>query len=137
MLTIIDSKRYIGSILSFADKAVTYISDAMDWKTVFTGKLIREEFPEIPMPTIREAVINAFAKGLQRIDKAFTPIGVKYEFIKDVPFQIFLVVFRHVFRDGAVLPGLCFPHGQGSALQLRDKTRAQWFPHKGTLDRST
>lgn len=60
-LTIIDSKRYTGSILSLVDKAVTYISDAMDWKAVFTGELRREEFPEVPMPAIREAVINAFA----------------------------------------------------------------------------
>ena len=60
-LTIIDSKRYTGSILSLVDKAVTYISDTMDWKAVFTGELRREEFPEVPMPAIREAVINAFA----------------------------------------------------------------------------
>ncbi len=146
-LTIIDSKRYTGSILSLADKAVTYISDAMDWKAVFTGELRREEYPEVPMPAIREAVINAFAHrniesrqavdisiyksyidiyspglfplelnpedfikrtikpprrnplitktlyysrdmeafatGFQRIDKACTPIGVKYEFLKE------------------------------------------------------
>ncbi|MBO5534990.1 MAG: putative DNA binding domain-containing protein [Clostridia bacterium] len=60
-LTIIDSKRYTGSILSLAEKAVLYISDAMDWRAVFEGKTRRNEIPEIPVNAIREAVINAFA----------------------------------------------------------------------------
>lgn len=60
-LNFTDMKRYIGSILDLSEKAVQYIIDAMDWRVVFTGKLERDEIPEVPVDAIREAVINAFA----------------------------------------------------------------------------
>ncbi len=60
-LNFTDMKRYIGSILDLSEKAVQYIIDAMDWRVVFTGKLERDEIPEVPVEAIREAVINAFA----------------------------------------------------------------------------
>lgn len=60
-LNFTDMKRYIGSILDLSEKAVQYIIDAMDWRVVFSGKLERDEIPEVPVDAIREAVINAFA----------------------------------------------------------------------------
>ena len=60
-LTILDTKRYTGCILSLADKVVLYISDAMDWRAEFDGSVSRKEIPEVPVEAIREAVINAFA----------------------------------------------------------------------------
>ena len=63
-LTIIDTKRYTGSILGLTEKAVLYISDAMDWHPIFDGKVSRREIPEIPVEAIREAVVNAFAHRL-------------------------------------------------------------------------
>lgn len=59
-LTFNDIKRYTGSIFDLADKAVQYVADAMDWRVVFDGSLERKEFPEVPVPAVREAVINAF-----------------------------------------------------------------------------
>lgn len=59
-LTFNDIKRYTGSILSLADKAIVYVADAMDWRVEFDGSLERKEFPEIPVDAVREAVINAF-----------------------------------------------------------------------------
>ncbi|MBR1606284.1 MAG: putative DNA binding domain-containing protein [Clostridia bacterium] len=60
-LTFTDIRRYTGSILDLADKAVQYLVDAMDWRVEFDGGLERREIPEIPVDAIREAVINAFA----------------------------------------------------------------------------
>ena len=60
-LTILDTKRYTGCILSLADRVVLYISDAMDWRAEFDGSVSRKEIPEVPVEAIREAVINAFA----------------------------------------------------------------------------
>lgn len=59
-LTFTDIKRYTGSIFDLADKAVQYVTDAMDWRVVFDGSLERKEFPEVPVSAVREAVINAF-----------------------------------------------------------------------------
>lgn len=63
-LTILDSKRLTGSILSLTDKAILYISEAMDWRAEFDGSPNRKEIPEVPVEAIREAVINAFAHRL-------------------------------------------------------------------------
>ncbi|MCD7708538.1 MAG: putative DNA binding domain-containing protein [Clostridiales bacterium] len=60
-LTFTDIRRYTGSILDLANKAVQYIVDAMDWRVEFDGSLERKEIPEIPVDAIRESVINAFA----------------------------------------------------------------------------
>lgn len=62
-LTFTDIRRYTGSILELADKAQQYIVDAMDWKADIDG-FEREERPEIPIPAIREAIINAFGHRL-------------------------------------------------------------------------
>lgn len=63
-LTFTDIRRFTGSIISLADKAVQYIIDAMDWRVEFHGKLERTEIPEIPVDAIREAVNNSFAHRL-------------------------------------------------------------------------
>ncbi|MBQ6503403.1 MAG: putative DNA binding domain-containing protein [Flexilinea sp.] len=59
-LTFTDIKRYTGLIFDLADKAVQYVTDAMDWRVEFDGSLERKEYPEIPVSAVREAVINAF-----------------------------------------------------------------------------
>ncbi|MCD7764271.1 MAG: putative DNA binding domain-containing protein [Lachnospiraceae bacterium] len=63
-LTFTDIRRFTGSILDLADKAVQYIIDAMDWRVEFDGSLERKEIPEVPVDAAREAVINAFAHRL-------------------------------------------------------------------------
>ncbi len=63
-ITLIDSDRLTGSILGLTDKAVQYISGAMDWRAEFDGSVRRKEIPEIPVAALREAVINAFAHRL-------------------------------------------------------------------------
>ena len=60
-LTFTDIRRYTGSIVALADRAVQYIVDAMDWRVEFDGSLERKEIPEVPIDAVREAVINAFA----------------------------------------------------------------------------
>ena len=60
-LTFTDIRRYTGSIVALADRAVQYIVDAMDWRVEFDGSLERKEIPEVPVDAVREAVINAFA----------------------------------------------------------------------------
>lgn len=52
-LTFNDIKRYTGSILDLADKAIVYVADAMDWRVEFDGSLERKEFPEIPVDAVR------------------------------------------------------------------------------------
>ena len=47
-LTFTDIKRYTGSIFDLADKAVQYVTDAMDWRVEFNGSLQRKEYPGIP-----------------------------------------------------------------------------------------
>ena len=63
-LTFTDIRRFTGSILTLADKAVQYVIDAMDWRVEFDGSLERKEIPEIPSDAVREAVINAFGHRL-------------------------------------------------------------------------
>ena len=47
-LTFNDIKRYTGSMIDLADKAIVYVADAMDWRVEFDGGLERKEIPEIP-----------------------------------------------------------------------------------------
>ncbi|MCM1039592.1 MAG: putative DNA binding domain-containing protein [Ruminococcus sp.] len=63
-LTFTDIRRFTGSILDLADRAVQYVIDAMDWRVEFDGGLERKEIPEVPVDAIREAVINAFGHRL-------------------------------------------------------------------------
>lgn len=63
-ITITDMKRHTGSVFDLADKAVSYINDAMDWRPEFDGSIKRKEHPEVPVKAIREAVINAFGHRL-------------------------------------------------------------------------
>ena len=44
-LTFTDIRRFTGSILTLADKAVQYVIDAMDWRVEFDGGLERKEIP--------------------------------------------------------------------------------------------
>jgi ATP-dependent DNA helicase RecG len=56
-----DIRRHSGSILSLIDVAMQYLIDAMDWRVEFSGKVQRDEIPEVPVDALREAVVNAFA----------------------------------------------------------------------------
>ena len=72
-LTILDSDRKTGCILALADKAVQYVSRAINWGVVFDGNVERKEIPEIPIPAVREAIINAFA---HRVIESRQPVDV-------------------------------------------------------------
>ncbi len=65
--------RKTGSILDLADKAVQYISKAITWHSVSDENTEKKEIPEIPIPAIREAVINAFA---HRVIESRQPVDV-------------------------------------------------------------
>ena len=74
-LTLIDSQRFTGSILSLIDEAVNYVIRNMNWRAEFDGSIERKEFPEVPVSAVREAVINAFAhrdfETMQAVDVSF------------------------------------------------------------------
>ena len=80
-LTFTDIRRFTGSILDLADKAVQYVIDAMDWRVEFNGGLERDEIPEIPVDAIREAMINAFAHRLVESGQA-VEVAVYRSFIE-------------------------------------------------------
>ncbi len=52
-----------GNVFECIEEAAQYIIDAISWNIVIEGKTSRNEQPEIPIPAIREIVVNAFAHG--------------------------------------------------------------------------
>ena len=52
-----------GNIYECIDEAIQYIIDSISWNIKIGGRASRKEQPEIPIPAIREIVINAFAHG--------------------------------------------------------------------------
>lgn len=80
-LTFTDIRRFTGSILDLADKAVQYVIDAMDWRVEFNGGLERDEIPEIPVDAVREAIINAFAHRIVESGQA-VEVAVYRSFIE-------------------------------------------------------
>ena len=52
-----------GNIYECIDEAIQYIIDSISWNVKIGRTASRNEQPEIPIPAIREIVINAFAHG--------------------------------------------------------------------------
>lgn len=52
-----------GNIYECIDEAIQYIIDSISWNIKIGRTASRNEQPEIPIPAIREIVINAFAHG--------------------------------------------------------------------------
>ncbi|MCC8060587.1 MAG: HTH domain-containing protein [Clostridiales bacterium] len=97
-LTFTDIRRFTGSILDLADKAVQYIIDAMDWRVEFDGSLERKEIPEMFIREIRKPIrrnplitrtlyyskdMESFATGLKRIQDACDEADCKVEYYGD------------------------------------------------------
>ena len=110
-LTFLDIKRYTGSMIDLADKAILYIADAMDWRVEFDGGLERKEIPEIPLDAIREAVINAFAHRMiesrQSVDiavyKSFIEIYSPGKFPEGVNPEQFITEIRKPIRRNPLI----------------------------------
>ena len=110
-LTFNDIKRYTGSIIDLADKAIVYIADAMDWRVEFDGSLERKEIPEIPVDAIREAVINAFAHRIiesrQSVDvsiyKSFVEIYSPGKFPEGIQPEQFIMEIRKPIRRNPLI----------------------------------
>ena len=110
-LTFNDIKRYTGSIIDLADKAIVYVADAMDWRVEFDGSLERKEIPEIPVDAIREAVINAFAHRIieseQSVDisvyKSFVEIYSPGKFPDGVTPEQFITEIRKPIRRNPLI----------------------------------
>ena len=110
-LTFNDIKRYTGSILDLADKAIVYVADAMDWRVEFDGSLERKEFPEIPVDAVREAVINAFGHRIiesgQSVEvavyKSFIEIYSPGKFPDDVTPEQFINEIRKPIRRNPLI----------------------------------
>lgn len=62
-LTILDIEVFSGNIFECIEKGMNYYSANVKWKSDFTGKVQRNETPEIPLVAIREILINAFGHG--------------------------------------------------------------------------
>lgn len=59
-LTFLDISRKEGNILELSSIGETYVKEHINWTVNFeTGKLERMEIPEIPIASIREAVMNS------------------------------------------------------------------------------
>lgn len=59
-LTFLDISRKTGNILELSNIGETYIKEHIKWTVNFkTGRLERMEIPEIPIDSIREAIMNA------------------------------------------------------------------------------
>lgn len=71
-LTILDTKRDTGPILTLVHNTVEYVANAMEWRVETDETAERRERPEIPVAAIREAVLNAFAhrviESMQAVD---------------------------------------------------------------------
>lgn len=110
-LTFNDIKRYTGSILGLADKAILYVADAMDWRVEFDGSPERKEFPEIPTDAIREAVINAFGHRIiesgQSVEvavyKSFIEIYSPGKFPENVTPEQFITEIRKPIRRNPLI----------------------------------
>ena len=110
-LTFNDIKRYTGSILELADKAILYVADAMDWRVEFDGSTERKEFPEIPMDAVREAVINAFGhriiESAQSVEvaiyKSFIEIYSPGKFPDNVTPEQFITEIRKPIRRNPLI----------------------------------
>lgn len=110
-LTFNDIKRYTGSIIDLADKAIVYVADAMDWRVEFDGSLERKEIPEIPVDAIREAVINAFAHRIiesrQSVDvsiyKSFIEIYSPGKFPEGIQPEQFITEIRKPIRRNPLI----------------------------------
>lgn len=110
-LTFNDIKRYTGSILELADKAILYIADAMYWRVEFDGSPERKEFPEIPVDAVREAVINAFGhriiESAQSVEvaiyKSFIEIYSPGKFPDNVTPEQFITEIRKPIRRNPLI----------------------------------
>lgn len=110
-LTFNDIKRYTGSILGLADKAILYVADAMDWRVEFDGSLERKEYPEIPTDAVREAVINAFGHRIiesgQSVEvaiyKSFIEIYSPGKFPDNVTPEQFITEIRKPIRRNPLI----------------------------------
>lgn len=59
-LTFLDISRKTGNILELSNIGETYVKEHIKWTVNFkTGKLERKEIPEIPVDSIREAIMNS------------------------------------------------------------------------------
>jgi ATP-dependent DNA helicase RecG len=67
-LTFIDIKRESGNVFKLIDTAELYIKNMIKWRVKF-GKMQREEIPEVPVESIREAIVNSFAHRNYRNNK--------------------------------------------------------------------
>jgi len=110
-LTFNDIKRYTGSILELADKAIVYVADAMDWRVVIDGSPERKEIPEVPTDAIREAVINAFGhriiESAQSVEvavyKSFIEIYSPGSFPENVTPEQFIKEIRKPIRRNPLI----------------------------------
>lgn len=62
-LTILDIEVFSGNVFECIERGMNYYSANVKWKADFTGKVQRNEKPEIPLVAIREILINAFGHG--------------------------------------------------------------------------
>lgn len=57
-------------MFELARKAEFYVLSSIRRRAVFTGKIERDEIPELPMDAVREAILNGFAHRSYRSDLA-------------------------------------------------------------------
>lgn len=67
---ILDIQQEQGTLFELARKAEFYVLSSIRRRAVFTGKIERDEIPELPMDAVREAILNAFAHRSYRSDLA-------------------------------------------------------------------
>lgn len=67
---ILDIQQEQSTLFELARKAEFYVLSSIRRRAVFTGKIERDEIPELPMDAVREAILNAFAHRSYRSDLA-------------------------------------------------------------------
>jgi ATP-dependent DNA helicase RecG len=50
-----------GNLFNLLNVAENYVKDKINWRVEFGSDMKRHEIPEIPMPAVREAIVNSFA----------------------------------------------------------------------------
>jgi ATP-dependent DNA helicase RecG len=58
-ITFLDIKQYKDNVFNLLERTETYVKEHIDWRVEF-GELRRKEIPEVPIESIREALVNSY-----------------------------------------------------------------------------
>ena len=101
---ILDIQQEQGTLFELVRKAEFYALSNIRRRAVFTGKIERDEIPELPMDAVREAILNGFAHRSYR-----SSLAIQIEVYPDSV---------EIFSPG------WFPHGKSPEAHLSGKDKS-------------